>query len=154
MKRMKKVAVLILSVVTLISTLTINVFAVKLPDGGKIGNTGVARAEGRSSGGADGYANLICTITYSNGLFKDTITATTKSDVSSNLTVTNNVLAWYSTSSGGTYNKNQQSASTIPPEGYSVSAQSGNANGYKGTAAHYVEYTRRGTWQCGTTVEY
>lgn len=154
MKKIKKLVALTLCITTLMSILTINVSAVTLPDGGQIANTGATRAEGRSSGGSDGYANLICTITYSNGILKDSITATTKSDVSKNLTVTNNVLAWYTTSSGGTYNKKQESATSIPTSGYSVTAQAGNSNGYKGTAAHSVEYTTRGSWICGTTVEY
>lgn len=154
MKKMRKMTASVLCVITLMSMLTINVSAVKLPDGGQIANTGVDVVEGRSSGGVDGYANIDCFIDYKNGVFKDTITATTKSDVSKNLDVTNNVLAWYTTTSGGTYAKNQESAEEIPADGYVVTAQSANANGYKGTAVHNIVYDSRGTWICGTTIEY
>ena len=70
------------------------------------------------------------------------------------MTATNNVLAWYTTNSGGTYNKVQQSATSISGSGFSVTAQAENNKGYKGTAAHSVQYTTRGSWICGTTVEY
>lgn len=154
MRIIKRVAASLVIMSIMVSMSPVNVFAITLPDGGKSMNSGVPLVEGRSSGGVDGYANLVCTITKSNGLFQDTITATTKSDVSTGLTAFIRTYAWYTTSDGSEILTNENTANSIGPTGFVVSAKSGNAYGYKGTAAHKVDYTTRGSWVCGTMVQY
>lgn len=154
MRNLKIVVASLLVMSIMFSVSQVNVFAKVLPDGGSYVNAGDDLVEGRSSGGIDGYANLVCTITYANGLFQDTISATTKSDVSTGLTAMIRTYAWYVASAGSQTISNEKNADTISPSGFTVSVLSGNAYGYQGTAAHNVDYDTRGSWRCGTMVEY
>lgn len=150
---MKKFLSILMSIMLLTAMMTSSVFAVTLPDGGQQMNCGYSRAEGRSSGGSDGYANLICTITGENNILtKDTFTITTKSDVSSGLKAQNMVLAWYSTlADGGQQLETYETATSIPTSGFKTTGKAGNASAYKGTGGHQVTYNTRGSWICGTT---
>lgn len=153
---MKKILAILVCLLMVVSMSTFSALAVSLPDGGQYENTGSSVAEGRSSGGDDGYAYLTCTISGKNGgLFaKDTVTAVINSDVRSGLYAYTYVVAWYSDSSGGQTASNEGSSNTIPDAGFEVTATAGNRNAYKGTAGHIVRFDTRGDWNCGTTYNF
>lgn len=153
---MKKLIAVFISLLMILSMSALSASAVTLPNGGDINNCGYSTAEGRSSGGSDGYAYLTCTISGENAgwLGKDTVTAVTKSDVRSGLSAYLYVVAWYSDSDGGQTADNEGTSNTISDSGFKVTATAGNRNAYKGTAGHIVQFNTRGSWVCGTTYEF
>lgn len=152
---MKKTVSIIMCLVMLATMvlLGVSVSAVDLPDGGQaVGNTGSSYVTGRTSGGDDGYANMICTISISHGT-TDVAIVRTKSDVVSGINV--HAQGWITfadlteTKTNTVYN---YSTGTLPSSGFVVRVSADNAYSTYATGAHSAYTTTRGNWICGTTV--
>ena len=152
---MKKTVSFMMCLVMLITIvlLGVPVSAVQLPDGGQpLGNTGSSYVTGRTSGGVDGYANMICTVSISHGT-TDAAIVTTKSDVVSGIEV--HAQGWITfadlteTKTNTSYN---YSTGTIPSSGFVVRVSADNAYSTDATGAHAAYTTTRGNWVCGTKV--
>lgn len=133
---------------------TANAAKMQLPDGGSFSNSGCEFVYGRTSGGVDGYMNIQCEIKIDHGgLFSnDSVIAKIESDVRSGLSVTINTVAWYTTADTSDTVSNNQTSTTIPDTGFSVTATAPNDYVYKGTAGYVLSSTTRGDWMAGTTI--
>ena len=76
-----------------------------------------------------------------------------ESDVRSGLVAAINVFAKYATSSGSEGASNFGQTTTIPDDGFTVTATAANDYLYLGTAGHEVTTETRGYWICGTMIE-
>lgn len=152
---MKKVTSIIMCVVMLITMalLNVSVSAVELPDGGQsIGHTGSDYATGRTSGGVDGYANMICSTSISHGTI-DTAVIITKSDVVSGIDVhAQGSITFADLTETRRNTKYDYSLGTIPPEGFVIMVNADTAYSTSALGAHSAYTTTRGNWICGTIV--
>ena len=116
-------------------------------------NSGYQTVYGRSSGGTNGYANLTCTVTTTNGflLGKDSATSKTRSNVSTGLTGTLVVSVW--NSSVDTYadaSNKVYPISTIPSDGVTSTVKATSNGAFYALGGHSVSYNLYGEWVCGT----
>lgn len=152
---MKKVFLSAITTFLFLICIFSNVFAetVNLPDGGSTKNSKVDTVTGRTSGGVDGYANMICTIVayQGSGWINDYAIATVDSDVKTIKSAYTIMYIYYTTTSGGTSNTTEgRPSSNVTPFSMRVTAL--NQYATKAVAGHSVTYETRGTWNCGTTV--
>lgn len=142
---MKKIICLIMCTILLSLTLcfTASADSITLPDGGQIANSGYQTVYGRSSGGSNGYANLTCTVTTTQGVpwGKDSATAKTRSNVSTGLSASLSVSVWLTDSTSGYADASANDTFTsIPVDGITVTVKSTSSNALKALGGHGVVY--------------
>lgn len=142
----------------LLFSFTVNTFAttVTLPDGGSTKNTGVDKVLGRTSGGRDGYANMTCTIVAHQGVgayMYDYAVSTVESDVPGIKSGYTEMIIYYASTSGEEKRTNgaKPTNNTLP---FSLSVNSISRYATKAVAGHSITYETRGTWACGTAIEF
>lgn len=152
MKKLTSIFLCAIMILTMMSmTVPANAATITLPDGGSHNNTGYSTVKGRSSGGVDGYINVTCSITGEDGLFKDSVTATTEADVRTGFYAYTTVVIWYSTVFSGLQSNSATEETNGIASTFSVSVDSDTAYATEGTAGHGISSTNRGNWVCGTT---
>jgi len=152
MKKLLSILAIIVVITLAFNNSIICANAIDLPNGGSEVNCGTTIARGRTSGGSDGYANMECSITGSNTIVMDAVSAKMKSDVRTASSAYIYVQVYYVDSSAGTMtHSNNDSTTLIPDDGFTCMVVSPNLYAYKGTAGYGANFATRGSWVCGTT---
>lgn len=141
----------------LLISFTTSTFAttVTLPDGGSTKNTGADKVLGRTSGGEDGYANMVCTLVakQGRGYIYDSATATIDADIKTIKSAYTNMIIYYASTSGEETRKNEgrPSSNSTP---FSLSVNSLSLYATYAVSGHSVNFERRGSWACGMKVKF
>ena len=151
---MKKLLATMLCVVMIASmAITANAQAIRLPDGGKIANTGCSQAYGYTDGGTAGRMWINCTIertSANGGTFTAWITTEDGYALSNNCWL--RTVAW--NDAAGTSRMSYAEGRT-PASSVLVCSMplTGVASADHGTGGHDYSSTEYGHWICGTWVD-